>query len=69
MKDLDLYKAHGSDDTSFYVLKAAAETLDKPLAWLVRHSVEERSVPGEWKRENIVPIFNKGDREKILNYR
>lgn len=44
------------------------ETLDGPLVILER-SLDEESVPREWKGADVAPIFKKGDREIGQNYR
>jgi hypothetical protein len=32
-------------------------------------SVNQGSIPDEWKEANVVPIFKKGDKSKAVNYR
>ena len=48
------------------------ETLDQiriQLARVFKLSLKEGVVPFEWKEANIIPIFNKGSRNKSENYR
>lgn len=51
--DLDPYKTYDSGEISPYVLKKCVGTLDRPLDKLFRHSVEEGSVPREWKEAYV----------------
>src|SRR3989442_558704 len=40
-----------------------------PLSILFNRLIEESVVPSDWKRANITPIFKKGDRSNVENYR
>jgi len=39
------------------------------LAILHRKSLQELSVPDDWKKANVSPIFKKGNRQSLENYR
>lgn len=53
--------------TSYYLYSECVETLKKPLGILFEILLEECGVPPEWRRANIVSIFQKGDRPVALN--
>jgi ribonuclease P/MRP protein subunit RPP40 len=66
------FKAHKSPGidgiTSTYALKTK-EIMAKPLCLLYNSSIERNQIPLEWKEANISPIFKKGDKSKVENYR
>ena len=45
------------------------EALLHPLTILFNLSLSTNSIPSQWKQAFIVPVFKKGDRQKICNYR
>ena len=51
------------------LLKEIVEQISTPLAKLFISSLEEGIVPSEWKEANITPLFKKGSRNKLENYR
>ena len=51
------------------LLKEIVEQISTPLAKLFNLSLEEGMVPSEWKEANITPLFKKGSRNKLQNYR
>ncbi len=40
-----------------------------PLTHVFNMSLHEGTVPLEWKEPNIIPLFQKGSRNKSVNYR
>ena len=53
-------------------LRLEKETVDQtstPLAHVFNMSLQEGSVPLEWKEANIIPVFKRGSRNKSVNYR
>jgi hypothetical protein len=62
-------KSPGADGiSSTYALKIK-EIVAKPLACLFRRSIVNNEIPLDWKNANITPIFKKGDRSNVENYR
>ena len=44
------------------VLKCLADVLSDPLALIYSRCLEEGTVPADWKRANITPIYKKGSK-------
>ena len=53
-------KSPGVDGIAPKILKETVEQICAPLAHVFNISLQEGSVPFEWKEANIIPIFKKG---------
>ena len=62
-------KAEGPDEVYARVLKECEREIALPLAIIFSKSLNETQIPSDWKRANVVPIFKKGDKSKVENYR
>lgn len=62
-------KTAGVDQVHPHVLKMCANTLSEPLALILAKSIIESTLPSEWIEANISPIFKKGSRTFVTNYR
>ena len=62
-------KSPGVDGISPKILKETVEQISTPLAHVFNMSLQEGSVPLEWKEANIIPLFKKGSINKSVNYR
>ena len=69
MKDLDVNKACPPLDISPFVLKNCRRALADPLAVLLNHCFYIGEIPSAWKKAHVVPIFKKGDKSLVCNYR
>ena len=66
---LDVNKAYAPNDIAPIVLKKCASALAPSLAVLFNVIVQDGNIPDQWKLTNVVPIFKKGDKHNVANYR
>ena len=69
LTNLDSNKAQGPDNIHGLVLKKCASALAKPLSIIFKLVYNKGIIPAEWKLANVVPIFKKGEKQNIENYR
>ena len=61
--------APGPDNLWPKVLQSLAEELSSPLSMIYTKCLDEGTVPLDWKRGHITPIFKKGSKASPCNYR
>ncbi|KFQ14116.1 RNA-directed DNA polymerase from mobile element jockey, partial [Leptosomus discolor] len=66
---LDIHKPMGLDGIHPRVLRELAEALAKPLSIIYQKSWSIREVPDDWRLANVMPIYKKGWKEDLGNYR
>ena len=66
---LDVSKATGPDNIGNTILKQCAESLSVSLATLFNKSFQMGRVPTQWKIANVTPVYKKGDKSLVNNYR
>lgn len=62
-------KTAGNDHISTSFLKPMSDVIAQPISLLLRKSLDEGSVPLDWRTANITPIYIKGSRKEPANYR
>ncbi|KAK4812863.1 hypothetical protein QYF61_024160 [Mycteria americana] len=66
---LDTHRSVGLDGIHPRVLRELAEVLTKPLSILYQQSWLTGEVPADWRLANVMPIYKKGQKEDLGNYR
>ena len=69
LKNIDANKAPGPDGIAGVILKKCASNLAYPLSILYNISFSMGQLPSDWKLANVVPVYKKGDKSNIENYR
>ena len=69
IKNLDPDKSHGHNMLSVCNLKLCGEFIYKPLNLILKSCLETGRLPSDWKKANVVPVFKKGDKQLLKNYR
>ena len=57
---LHIDKSAGVDNLSPRLLKEIGSSISTPVAMLLRKSLDEGSIPVDWRLANVSPIFMKG---------
>ena len=66
---LDINKAVGLDQISHRLLKGTKHKISKPLCILFNKSLYDQKFPRKWKESVVYPLFKKGDKSLVSNYR
>ena len=69
LRRLNPSKAPGPDGINGKVLKNCARSLCYPLSILFNLSFVTGCIPPDWKLASVVPVFKKGDKNLVENYR
>ncbi len=68
LSNLNPLKASGPDSIPTRFLKEIAHQLAPALTLLFQNSIDQGTLPHDWKYAFITPIFKKGERSKASNY-
>ena len=69
LKNLKTRKASGPDKIPAILLKTCAEELTPMLAFIFQQTLDQNTVPDDWKTALVTPVFKKGKRSEPANYR
>ena len=68
-KALDINKAHGHDNVLVSMIKICTNSVAHRLTLIFRNSMAADTFTTQWKREIIVPIHKKNDKQIVSNHR
>ncbi|KFO88738.1 hypothetical protein N320_12279, partial [Buceros rhinoceros silvestris] len=68
LRNLNICKSMKPNEIHPRVLRELADVVAKPFTMIAEKSWQLGEVPGDWKKGNIAPIFNKGRKEDPGNY-
>ena len=69
LANLNINKANGPDEISHRMLKETRFSICTPLSIIFNRSMQENIFPELWKESNVMPLFKKGDKNLVSNYR
>ncbi len=69
MEGLDVRKTSGTNGMSDWILKECSKQMAEKILYIIMSSLAEGKIPTDWKRTDIVPIYQRGCQEEPLNHR
>ena len=67
--NLSTTKATGMDKISAKILQVAAPVIAPSLTEIFNMSIDSDQFPSDWKAARVIPLFKKGQRSMLDNYR
>ena len=68
LRNIDSNKAHGHGNISIRMLKICGDIIRKPLELIFKQTFITGTYSFDWRKGNIVPVHNKGNKQNIKNY-
>ena len=69
LNNLKIHKASGPDGLCARVLKERSSEIAPILGKIYNESLAQGTVPDDWRKANVAPIFKKGEKYDAANYR
>ncbi|KFU87733.1 RNA-directed DNA polymerase from mobile element jockey, partial [Chaetura pelagica] len=69
LSNLDIHKSMGLDGMHPRVLRELVEVIARPLSIIFSKSWVKGEVPEDWRIANVTPVYKKGKKEDLGNYR
>ena len=69
MRALNINEVHGHDEISVRMIKICNKALVKHLSLIYKNCIDTGVFHDIWKKSNIVPVYKRGDKQIIDNYR
>ena len=62
-------KAHGHDEISIRMLKLCESAINELVYLIFKNCLSSNTFPDVWKKANVIPVYKKGDKQVLKNYR
>ena len=69
IKNLKNKSSYGVDGISNVLLKSISNEIVKPLTLIINQSLETGIFPNAFKTSKVIPIYKKGEKANLSNYR
>ena len=69
LSQVNAKKACGSDRIPPILLKTCADEIAPMLTFIIQQSLDTKTVPEDWRKAQVTPVFKKGPRSNPENYR
>ena len=69
IKAIGKNKSVGPDRVSGEILKVGGEAMISYITRLLDRTVNNGSLPGDWKKATVIPVYKGDDRSLVTNYR
>ena len=69
LNQLDTKKATGLDRIPCKLLKLSSSIVGSSLAYIFKSCIDTEIFPNEWKIAKVTPLFKKGSKRELGNYR
>ena len=69
LRNLDNNKVHGPDGVPARLLTETAFQIAPSLCALFNKSLSHGVLPDDWKLANVVPVYKRGEKSYVENYR
>ena len=69
IKSLKNKSSSGNDEISNKTLKSLLNEISRPLTYIINKSLETNTYPTTWKISKCFPLYKKGDKTEVNNYR
>ena len=69
LSNLNVSKAAGPDSVRPIVLKELSQVITPVITIIFQTSLDSGTVPSDWKKAQVCPLFKKGDKTDPANYR
>ena len=69
IRALHVNKVHDCDDVLIRVIKTCDQSIVKPLSMIYQNGLNTGTFSNIWKKSNIVPVYKKGNKQVVNNYR
>ena len=69
LSSLSAHKASGPDGLPCRILRELSEEISPSLTYIFNQSLQVGTLPDDWLKANVAPIFKKGNKNLAVNYR